>query len=171
MHENNENNVIYNARRTPAGRCRGCCGIKYLHKGGDGGGPQLAAVVLVAVGLQVAGVVAVRVAQQQAVALFIEGRAGLHPAFAVRRLGIVVAAARMLCHRRLARTQRLVPAEHTARRAVALALALFEVAFCVALGRVALVPASGLLDRCGRGRGHWSVRTRSGPRHRPARSS
>merc|ERR1719445_2698722 len=128
-----------------------------LDRGGGRGGPQLRAVVGLALLLEHAARLAVLVGQQQAVALIAERGARRHPALTVRRVGVAVAAAGVLggCHRVLA--QRRVVAQHprARRRAVALALRVLHIAHVLALGAVSLAAAR-------RHRGRGGGRSRGG---------
>merc|ERR1719420_54686 len=121
-----------------------------LDRGGRRGRPQLRAVLGLALLLEHAARIAVGVGQHQAVALIAERRARLHPALAVRRVGVAVAAAGVLGRRRRVLAQRWVVAElpRARRRAVALALRVLLVAHVLPRGAVRLAAA-----RRHRGRG------------------
>merc|ERR1719420_1629 len=122
-----------------------------LLRGGGRGGPHHLAVHVLAERLERAARHTVRVRQLQALALGEEGLTAVHPALAVRRLRVAVAAARL--DRR--RVHHAVDLEHAVRNEVARARALAHVArlapvaYVVGAGVVAFA-AAGLLG--GRGR-------------------
>merc|ERR1719445_2630076 len=111
-----------------------------LDRGGGRGGPELRAVVGLTLLLEHAARLSVLVGQQQAVALVAERGARRHPALAVRRVGVAVAAAGVLGRRRRVLAQRRVVAEEprARRRAVALALRVLHVAHVLPLRAVSL---------------------------------
>merc|ERR1719385_165828 len=126
------------------------------HRGGRGGGPQLRAVVVHALRLPRAAVIAVVIGQHQTLFLGVKGRAAVHPALAVRRVRITIAAARLSRgHWRLA--DRLDARNKEARRAAfALVAALAHIALIKCLGRIA--HAAAWLLGGGRGGEHAVVR-------------
>merc|ERR1719445_893036 len=128
-----------------------------LDRGGGRGGPELRAVVGLTLLLEHAARLSVLVGQQQAVALVAERGARRHPALAVRRVGVAVAAAGVLGRRRRVLAQRRVVAEEprARRRAVALALRVLHVAHVLPLRAVGLAAA-------GRHRGRGGGRRRGG---------
>merc|ERR1719495_1141919 len=125
------------------------------------GGPHRLAVLILAERLEHAARHTIAVEQHRALLLGAEFLALIHPALAVRRVGVAVAAARLrwrIRHLPRALIVEVAKVDELARRAlVALVLVLDGVALLVARQTVALAAARHLRRRRRLGRGHVAI--------------